>query len=50
MCKDDKIHKIGVACDLIRTVMYDTDEEMWAYEFLTQAMGSLNEWFEEEDI
>ena len=50
MCRDDKRHKIGVAYDLISRVCEDTDEDAWAYEFLTQAMGSLNEWFDEEDI
>ena len=50
MCKDDKRHKISVAYDLISRVCDDTDEETWAYEFLAQAMGSLNEWFDEEDI
>lgn len=52
MCKDDKIHKIGVACDLIRTVMYDTDTDMDipASDDLLNALGWLEEWFDEEDI
>ena len=50
MCKDDKRHKISVAYDLISRVCDDTDEDTWAQEFLIQALGSLNEWFEEEDL
>lgn len=50
MCKDDKRHKIGVAYDLISRVFDDTDEDSWAYEYLSEALTSLQEWFEEEDI
>ena len=50
MCKDDKRHKIGVACDLIRTVMYDTDMDIPASDDLLNALGWLEDWFDEEDI
>ena len=50
MCKDDKQHKINVAYDLISRVLDDTDEDTWAWEDLKQALTSLGEWFEEEDI
>ena len=50
MCKNEKIHHINVAYDLISKIRDDTDEDTWAYEELTQALMSLSEWFEEEDI
>lgn len=50
MCKSDKQHKINVAYDLISRVADDTDENLWAWEDLHQALVSLEEWFEEEDI
>ena len=50
MCKDDKQHKINVAYNLIQTVLNDTDEELWAYKDLYDALISLNDWFEEVDI
>ena len=50
MCKSDKQHKINVAYDLISRVADDTDEGLWAWEDLHQALVSLEEWFEEEDI
>ena len=46
----DKQHKINVAYDLISRVADDTDENLWAWEDLHQALVSLEEWFEEEDI
>ena len=50
MCKDDKQHKINVAYNLIQTVLNDTDEDLWAYKDLSDALVSLNDWFEEVDI
>ena len=50
MCKDDKRHKINVAYDLIRTVMYDTDIDSAASDELLNALGWLEEWFDEEDV
>lgn len=49
MDKLDKTHKINVAYNLIKTVMEDTDEELWAYEWLGDALVALNKWFEEWD-
>ena len=45
----DKGHKIGVAYDLIKRVMEDTDEELWAYKYLGDALVALDEWFEESE-
>lgn len=50
MCKDDKRHKIGVAYDLIETVLGDTDIDSSAFNDLLNALGWLEDWFEEEDI
>jgi len=52
MCKSEKTHNINVAYDLIERVRDDTDEDKWAYEYLTEALVSLNDWFNEseEDI
>ena len=50
MSKNEKIHHVSVAYDLISKIRDDTDEDTWAYEELTQALISLSEWFEEEDI
>ncbi len=47
----DKGHKIGVAYDLIKRVMEDTDEELWSYLYLENALAELDRWFEEgEDV
>jgi hypothetical protein len=45
----DKGHKINVAYDLIKRVAEDTNEELWAYEWLSDALVALEKWFEEED-
>ena len=45
----DKRHKLGVAYDLIKRVMEDTDEEKWSYKALEDALGALDEWFEESE-
>jgi len=45
----DKGHKIGVAYDLIKRVFDDTDEELWAYEWLGDALVALDKWFEESE-
>lgn len=45
----DKGHKIGVAYDLIKRVMEDTDEELWAYYWLKDALYDLDKWFEESE-
>jgi hypothetical protein len=52
MCKSEKRHNINVAYDAISKVRDDTDEDKWAFEFLTEALMSLRDWFEEseEDI
>lgn len=50
MCKDEKVHHMNVAYNLIETVLNDTDEDLWAYKDLSDALVSLNDWFEEVDI
>lgn len=50
MTDKEKTHKISVAYNSIRKVLEDTDEELWAYDFLTDAIVALNLYFEESDI
>ena len=50
MDKLDKTHKIGVAYNLIKTVMEDTDEDLWAYKYLGDALADLDFYFEEYDF
>ena len=45
----NKGHKIGVAYDLIKRVFDDTDEELWAYLYLENALAELDRWFEEDE-
>lgn len=49
MIDSEKVHDILVARDLIRTVLEDTDEDLWAYEYLTDALLGLEKWFEEAE-
>lgn len=50
MTDKEKIHDIREAYHLISNVLEDTDEDMWAYEFLEKAKLQLFNWFEEEEI
>ena len=50
MTDNEKEHEIREAYGLIRDVKNDTDEDLWAYEFLEKAMNELYSWFEEADI
>lgn len=50
MTDKEKAHDIREAYNLIKNVRDDTDEDLWAYEFLENAMTKLFEWFEEEEI
>lgn len=50
MTDREKVHDIHVAYSLINTILEDTDEDMWAYEFLEEALVALDKWFEEGDI
>lgn len=50
MDKLDKTHKINVAYNLIKTVMEDTDEDLWAYKYLGDALADLDFYFEEYDF
>ena len=50
MTEKEKAHDIYVACDLIKTVLEDTDEDLVAYEFLSEALINLFNWFEESEI
>ena len=42
--------KINVAYNLIETVLGDTDMDSFAFNELLNALGWLEDWFEEEDI
>ena len=50
MTRKEKIHAIHVAYSKIKNVFEDTDEELWAYEFLGSALVELQKWFEEFEI
>ena len=50
MTDSEKIHDIQVARNLIQNVVEDTDEDLWAYEQLRNALVELNQWFEESEI
>lgn len=45
----DKRYKIGVACDLIEKVLNDTDEKLWTYYWLKDALYDLDKWLEESE-
>lgn len=49
MTDKEKTNEISVAYNSIRKVLEDTDEELWAYDFLTNAIVALL-YFEESDI
>ena len=46
----EKTHDIHVAYNLIETVLEDTDEDLWAYEFLEDALEALKKYFDEYEI
>lgn len=50
MTDKEKEHNIYVARNLIITVLEDTDEDLVAYEFLSEALINLFNWFEEVEI
>ena len=50
MTDSEKRHDIKVALNLIENVMEDTDEDTWAYGFLTEAVLQLRDYFEECEI
>ena len=50
MTRSEKIHAIHVAYSKVENVLEDTDEELWAYEFLAGALVELQKWFEEFEI
>lgn len=47
MNEADKTHKISVAYNLIKTTLEDTDDKLWSYFFLENALAELDRWFEE---
>lgn len=49
MNEADKKYKISVACDLIEKVLNDTDEKLWAYYWLKDALYDLDKWLEESE-
>lgn len=50
MTEKEKVHDIKEAYHLLLNVLEDTDEETWAYYYLSKARDSLYDWFEEEEI
>jgi hypothetical protein len=50
MTDKEKAHDIKEAYRLISNVLEDTDEDLWAYEFLEKAKMNLFNWFEEVEI
>lgn len=50
MTVNEKYHEIAVALNNIRKVAEDTDEELWAREYLDDAIVALEQYFEETDI
>lgn len=50
MTEKEKVHDIHVAHNLIKTVLEDTDEDLVAYKFLSEALINLFNWFEEIEI
>ena len=50
MTEKEKIYAIHVAYSKIENVLEDTDEELWAHEFLGNALVELQKWFEEFEI
>lgn len=50
MTNSEKIHDVRYAFNLIKTVKDDTDEDLWAYEILEDALDVLKQYFEEYDI
>lgn len=50
MTEKEKAHDIKEAYRLIINVLEDTDEDLWAYEYLEKAKENLFDWFEESEI
>ena len=50
MTSKEKYQKIAVAYNAINTVREDTDDELWACEWLEDAIIALDKWYEEEDV
>ena len=50
MTDKEKAHDIKEAYRLISNVLEDTDEDLVAYEFLSEALINLIDWFEESEI
>lgn len=50
MTDEEKGQKIAVAYNAIEAVREDTDKDLWACEWLEEALLSLGKWFEETDV
>ena len=50
MTEKEKNQKIAVAYNAIETVRQDTDKDLWAFEWLSNALVELGKWYEELDI
>ena len=50
MTEKEKAQKIAVAYNAIETVHQDTDEDLWAFEWLSNALMELEKWYEEIEV
>lgn len=50
MTEREKAQKIAVAYNAIETVLQDTDEYLWAFEWLSNAIMELQKWYEEIEV
>lgn len=50
MTEREKVQQIGVAYNIIKTIMTDTDENLWAYKYLEDALADLEFYFEESEF
>ena len=47
MTYKEKMHEISVAYNCLEKVLENTDEDLWAYKYLEDAITALNLYFEE---
>ena len=50
MTDREKLQQIGVAYNIIKTIMIDTDEDLWACKYLEDALADLECYFEESEF
>lgn len=50
MTEREKLQQIGVAYNIIKKIMTDTDEDLWACKYLEDALADLECYFEESEF